>query len=276
MSTDKGELNMDSVKIWDVRWPLNKRSLSSTGSSIPESISEIYHQYEMYLVKKSMPLNHFMTVLDIGAGSGRWVHELAPRVKRVVAIEPTKAFNNLKKNTECFSNVECQKKSFEEYTGDEKFDVVIISGVLTYIIDDEKCNEFLGRAFNVVAPKGVLIVRDRVSRTRKIEMPKYQKNNKNLKFRYMEVSRRLDYYLKTAQVNNFEMMKMMPNHATVFYHCDFPVARKTIQKLILRVFNNHHMTIWYLYNACFIRLEALARKLFNTPKMYIMMFKKNE
>jgi deoxyadenosine/deoxycytidine kinase len=87
---------------------------------------------------------------------------------------------------------------------------------------------------------------------------------------YMEVSRTLDYYLNKCRKYGFAMSRVMPNHATVFFKCNFPFAKNQIRKIILKTFNRRHLAAWCLYNACFRRIEALMRKICDTPKMYIM------
>jgi hypothetical protein len=104
-------------------------------------------------------------------------------------------------------------------------------------------------------------------------MMRNQRDKREAKIEYMEVSRTLDYYLDKCRKYGFEMSRAMPNHATVFYKCNFPFAKKQIRKIILKVFNRHHLAAWCLYNACFRRVEAFMRKIFDTPKMYIMILR---
>lgn len=265
---------MNSTKIWEGRWNYFFRSAYSSGSSLPDSISEIFHTYENFLINKTLKFNHTMTVLDIGAGSGRWTLTLAPKVSKVVAIEPTNAYYLLKRNTACFKNVECHKKSFGNYKSAEKFDIVIISGVLTYIDEEVEFSTFLSNALNMINPGGYLFLREPVVRKCKCISFKPRQNIKSHTINYFEVSRTKNYYNKICASNNFKLVKSNPNHATVLYHIKFPLLKTWIRKLMLRVYHRRHLTFWFLYNALFCKSEALLRLALNIPKIYIMIYKK--
>lgn len=266
---------MDSIKIWNERWLHFNTSLYSSGSSIPAPIAEIFHIYEKHLVNKALNTDPAMKVLDVGAGSGRWTTTFAPKVAKVVAIEPTNAYYLLKKNIACFTNVECIKKSFDEYKSEEKFDLVIISGVLMYINDQTECDTFLSNALKMIAPGGHLVLREPVGRNRKCKTFKNGQNNgiSNC-INYMEITRPQEYYDRICCSYDFKLLQSIPVHATVLYHLHVPLLNKIYQDLMLKLFSRRHLAFWYLYNACFSRLEGFIRLVLNIPKIYIMFYRK--
>lgn len=265
---------MNSVSIWEQRWRQFKKSSYSSGSAVPAAIAETYHIYEDYLMNRSLNFTRSMKVLDIGAGSGRWTLTLAPKVAKVVAIEPTSTYYLLKKNTACFSNVFCHKKSFGEFICSEIFDLVIISGVLTYIHDDLECNEFLSKALKMVSPEGHLFLREPVGRKVKCNSFNRAKANGNMReLNYLEISRPKEYYHDICQSNGFGLIKSVPVHATVLYKSNLPVINTILRNLMSKMVNRRHLTSWYLYNACFSKPEAFIRLVCNIPKIHIMIYK---
>lgn len=266
---------MNSISIWEESWQKFQSSPYSSGSTVPASLSEIFHHYEEHLVLKTLQLNHEMKVLDIGAGCGRWTVSFAPRTGKVIAIEPTPAFQVLKKNTADFANVECINISFGEYETDEKFDLIIISGVLMYINEQNEYDNFLLKALSMIAPSGHLILREPVGRVKQCKkIGEIQKQDKPDCIEHMEITRTKMCYHAPCKSNNMHLIRFIPSHATVFYHVNLPVFNTLIQKLAPKIFNRRHLTFWYCYNACFNKLEGLVRYALNIPKFHLMIYKK--
>jgi 2-polyprenyl-3-methyl-5-hydroxy-6-metoxy-1,4-benzoquinol methylase len=80
------------------------------------------------------------TVLDVGAGTGRFALGLAPQVQRVIAVEPNStmlSFLQRDAAQQGIHNIECVNMTWEEAPTDLRADVVICSHVLYPIWDVE-------------------------------------------------------------------------------------------------------------------------------------------
>jgi len=80
------------------------------------------------------------TVLDVGAGTGRFALGLAPQVQRVIAVEPNStmlSFLQRDAAQQGIDNIECVNMTWEEAPTDLRADVVICSHVLYPIWDVE-------------------------------------------------------------------------------------------------------------------------------------------
>lgn len=80
------------------------------------------------------------TVLDVGAGTGRFALGLAPQVQRVIAVEPNStmlSFLQRDAAQQDIHNIECVNMTWEEAPADLRADVVICSHVLYPIWDVE-------------------------------------------------------------------------------------------------------------------------------------------
>lgn len=78
------------------------------------------------------------TVLDVGAGTGRFSLALAPQAKHVTAIEPNATMLNYLRdavNTQGLTNISCLQTTWQDAPGDLYADIVICSHVLYPIRD---------------------------------------------------------------------------------------------------------------------------------------------
>ena len=81
-----------------------------------------------------------MKVLDLGCGTGRWAFEFAKHCKRVVAVDFAVGMIDraLKEASERgIKNIDFKVASVEKFRSPEKFDIIILSGVLVYFNDTE-------------------------------------------------------------------------------------------------------------------------------------------
>jgi SAM-dependent methyltransferase len=96
-------------------------------------------------------------VAEIGAGNGRFVRVLAEAgAAHVVAIEPSAAFDVLRRNTEAFGNrVTCLRATGERIPPDGSLDYVFSIGVLHHIPDPDPV---VAASFAALKPGGRLAV----------------------------------------------------------------------------------------------------------------------
>jgi ubiquinone/menaquinone biosynthesis C-methylase UbiE len=79
---------------------------------------------------KILPLSKELTILDVGAGTGRMTLPMAKKVKQVTALEPAqKMFSVLKENAQAqgISNISYVNKSLEDLALSGQYDLVVAS-----------------------------------------------------------------------------------------------------------------------------------------------------
>lgn len=95
-------------------------------------------------------------VLDVGAGDGQITEKLAHSEFDIVAIEPNvDLFRQL--NCRLKDKIECYNLSLEEFRGDSKFDVVVLSYVLDGI-DQKEIGLFLEKIKSCLNEQGTVLV----------------------------------------------------------------------------------------------------------------------
>lgn len=65
------------------------------GSDYPTDVINFISRLEIESVVEHLDIQPHFTVLDIGAGGGRWTLTLAPKVASVTAVEPSDLFDLL-------------------------------------------------------------------------------------------------------------------------------------------------------------------------------------
>lgn len=107
-------------------------------------------------IKKITNKSH--SVLEIGAGTGRFTLEIAPLVKKVTAVDISELMLDCMTNkmvTKGISNVTQICGSFLETPFDEKFDLIISFSAIEYLKDNKAL--FI-KISNLLAPGGHLII----------------------------------------------------------------------------------------------------------------------
>jgi SAM-dependent methyltransferase len=133
----------DVKKFWDSR--------SDVYQSVPfESIANLEQDQKNLALKIRdetkkvfawLPDLHGKSILDLGAGVGQWAFRFAERgARKVTAVEYSEGLAEIgKKEVERrgISNVEFVVSPAEEFSRNEQFDVVFISGLFVYMNDDQ-------------------------------------------------------------------------------------------------------------------------------------------
>src|SRR5207249_8403516 len=77
-------------------------------------------------------------VLDVGSGYGLYCFVLAPKVQKVVGVEPyKKAYDKAVKQNK-FKNVEFYNCLIEDYHNDEKFDLILNLSCIEHMPDADR------------------------------------------------------------------------------------------------------------------------------------------
>ena len=126
MDAAYAELGRSSAGYWDRRARRYHDSTKNTVASDP------------FFNKLLSVITPQISVLDVGAGSGRFALALAPLVKQVIAVEPNAAMLEYLRqdaHTLNLSNISYSQGSWQDTPDDLQADIVICSHVLYPILD---------------------------------------------------------------------------------------------------------------------------------------------
>jgi len=104
-------------------------------------------------------LNQNAKVLDLGCGNGRWAKILLPKISKYIGVDVSKEFIKLAEKT-----IKDEKAGFvclpaQNYLSDEKFDLVLVIGLITYM-NDEDIRKLSLNCKKMLKPDGRLILRN--------------------------------------------------------------------------------------------------------------------
>lgn len=137
-----------------------------TGMMVKNKLSAQYRKYqEEEHFSEIIKFKKNMNVLEIGCGTGRWAFYMAPKVKKIVAIDASENMIKNAKNKQKKRNIKNIKfycRSACEFDTSQRFDVIYFSGVLEYIMDSD-VNLILSKASRWLNKGGVCASRDTVS-----------------------------------------------------------------------------------------------------------------
>ena len=138
-------MSIDLIKVknfWD--------SQAAKYCKIPlESISNLEENQDLLKIKVEHERNKIfdllfltkdMSVLDLGAGVGNWSCEFAKNCKKVYAVEYSKKLIDIAKleaKKKGINNIKFIHESAQDFSSEEKFDLIFISGLLIYLNDED-------------------------------------------------------------------------------------------------------------------------------------------
>jgi len=222
------------------------------------------------------------TMLDIGAGGGRCTLEFAHKVQSITAIEPSDLFYLLKQRTSRYPNVNCLRQSFESFDSSNLFDVVICSGVLVYLKNQEVADSFLAKATRCLRKGGHLILREPVARRVRYLLnwayttDEIHFENTFRNCEYWEIIRPERHYVQICENSGATKIASFPSHAPFFYHITLPNHSHTVRlkNFLIKHVTLQNLTKINLYNKLLRRPYGLLRHLMNLRTMKIMIFKR--
>ena len=107
---------------------------------------------------RHVPLRQDMSVLDFGAGTGLICAQLAPRVKRVVAVDISRAMlDKLESKAELEGKVETLCRDIMEHPLDTRFDLIASAMALHHVENTDRLLQSFGVHLN---PAGMLALAD--------------------------------------------------------------------------------------------------------------------
>ena len=95
-------------------------------------------------------------VLDLGAGTCELSCHLAPHVREIVAVD---FVEELLTKRPLPPNIRPVVSDIRTFRSEEKFDVILLYGVLTYILDDADVLTIYGNIRRMLSPDGVCIIK---------------------------------------------------------------------------------------------------------------------
>jgi SAM-dependent methyltransferase len=117
--------------------------------------NRLINWYECNRIKSIITRN--CTLLDVGAGLGRFSIAISKKCEKVYALEPApKIYKRLVEYAACNENIVCINKSFEDFDHKNYYDYILFSGVLCFM-DDHETKEILDKAKSI---SGRIIIRD--------------------------------------------------------------------------------------------------------------------
>ena len=105
-----------------------------------------------------------MRVLDLGGGAGRWALTIAPHVAEVTIVDFSSSMLEIARQRAkdlSVANVRFVKAAVTEFREDTTYDIILISGVLMYVNDDDvirvmqNCRAMLASDGRIVIREGV-------------------------------------------------------------------------------------------------------------------------
>jgi SAM-dependent methyltransferase len=240
----------------------------------------LIHAVEAATVRELVDFGPIESLLDIGAGGGRWTKEFSRSVDSVVSIEPSDIFQILTENVRDIPNVQCNKISFEQLSEDRCYDMIVVSGVLLQVVEDVDVDFFISKIGRILNPGGIVFLRDFVASRGKtmIDWKLYPSVTRPIpsKCRYWERLRPQSYYENLFQKNGLNIEFCVPSHAPFFQYLPsyLRVAQPYIGKLLQSIFSKDNLSFVLIYNRLVRRVYAKLQDTFSVRACRLFIFRK--
>ncbi|MCA9742826.1 class I SAM-dependent methyltransferase [candidate division KSB1 bacterium] len=145
-------------------WENQSEKYSTAFEKLPELAAYLDRAERKHLFKV-INVSPEMHVLDLGCGTGRWAFEFARKCKRVTAVDFAEGMVWRAQSTAeelGLNNIDFQVASVSDFKTDDKFDIILISGVLVYF-DDETLGTIISSVKKLLKPGGKIISRETVA-----------------------------------------------------------------------------------------------------------------
>jgi ubiquinone/menaquinone biosynthesis C-methylase UbiE len=130
-----------------------------------DELASYLHRTERRHLFQVVSTSPEMEVLDLGCGTGRWAFEFARRCRRVVAADFSKGMIERARQEATdrgLENIEFHVASIQEFSSTDRFDIIVLSGILVYFQDDE-LPEILQNVHRHLKPGGKVVSRETVA-----------------------------------------------------------------------------------------------------------------
>lgn len=156
-------------------------------------------------------------ILEIGSGGGRWGFWFADRVGAYVGIDLSPSMVEIAKAERTrrnLSNVRFECVNMLDFEDDAGFDLIYFSGVLQYM-DDTIIRRCIEKAASLLSVKGVIISRDTVQKTERVEKSGAYPVVYRTALEYIAFFKEAGYHLEYSEVSYPH--KRFTNLAAHFY-----------------------------------------------------------
>lgn len=212
-----------------LRWVETSEALRFWRDEMPNEIRatrmKMYRERVSYIINQLAELQlPAHTVLEIGAGNGELIHELATRTempfKRLIALEPQPITMNL-------PGVEIVQSGFDGIPADARCDVVLAFEVLEHILDPVS---FLRAASSVLRPGGVLFLS--TPNEQSLEMAMLKGHSSNVSFDHVRL------YNPTAIARLLERCGFEPLRVETPGRLDVQMLRQAFENGVVNLDDN--------------------------------------
>ncbi len=103
--------------------------------------------------------NKTAKILDLGCGNGRWAEILAPHCQKYVGVDFSDSFIDTANQKKTHDHIEYHCLPAQNYKTDEKFDLIMIIGLITYM-DDQDVATLAQNCRRMLNNNGLLVLRN--------------------------------------------------------------------------------------------------------------------
>lgn len=268
-----------SIGLWSSWKDIFSGNPNSSGARWQSAdVANLVHAVEAASLRRCIRFKGAQSLLDVGAGGGRWTREFAGDVKQVTAIEPSKIYDILVASVAEYDNVRCLKTSFEAFEEAERFDFIVISGVFFYIIEDAEVEKMIAKIRRLLKPDGIAILRESVS-SRGLTVIDWKKfppdtiiNTETCE--YWEKLRPESFYLESCRHVGLKLLNTFPTHAPFFQYLptNNSLAIRFARWCAARFFTMSNLGMVSLYNVLFRTPYALIQNALNLKAFRFYVF----
>ena len=222
------------------RWSRSVKDFTSvrteSGAKYPPALSAWVHELETDLLLQRTKPTRADSVLDLGAGGGRFSTFFAPRCGRVTAVEPSDLIGVLRANAASFANMECVRQRIQDIAFDGEFTIALISGVLMYM-PHETAKLCLRLAAKALKPGGALVLREPVARQGLVNVDwQYYRQGSEPRIAddaYFEHYRDPSFYRDECASHGLRHRETIISHAPVLHFLPQSIpCRETLRRLV--------------------------------------------
>jgi len=130
-----------------------------------DELASYLHRTERRHLFNVVSVTPEMEVLDLGCGTGRWAFEFARKCRRVVATDFSAGMIARAREEAAargIVNIDFQVAAIQEFRSSERFDLIVLSGVLVYF-QDEELPQILENVRRHLRPHGRVFSRETVA-----------------------------------------------------------------------------------------------------------------
>jgi len=219
----------DRAKTTDVPRPESQVNFLKDANTAEEYINA-----ETEVINRELKIEKSDTLVDLGAGNGRWSFLLAPKLKKVIAVEYIKEFTKAMNEfilKQGINNIEVVNSSGEEFCRENIANICFVSGLLNYL-DEEQYIKTIENITKTTKPGGVLFMRETISvLDNEFIVDKY---SDELETYYWSNYRTSKQHIDILEKNGFKLHKYAP-----FFEDGSPLNKRLETRLHYFIFHKN-------------------------------------